>query len=243
MSNKKVSLEGVAVYPWLNTPDHGRDEFKDPDGHYHVKLRLDTTNPAVAEWVEWIDSEHEKAVAQFVEEQVGDDKKYKTEKALLAAVRKARNIADLNGRKPYTFIDDDEGEPTDEILVNFKMKAKVTNRKTKKSFTLKPRIFDAKGKLMKNPPFIYSGSTLKVSYTPKYWGTVGLGASVRFQLEAVQVINLVTGGGSDDADDYGFGEEEGFEANESALNEAPPAQVDTDDDVDDDVEDDGTGDF
>lgn len=209
----RTSLPGIAHYPWLNQPDY---EY-DADGIYHVKLKMDSEDPKVAKFIEWIDAEHAKAIEAFIVEQL-EEGKYKTKAALMAAVKKQRKVADLAGDKPYQYETDDDGADTNIIRVNFKMKAHVKVKKTGKEFDLKPKIFDAKGKVLKNPPLIYSGSLLRVSYTPQYWGTIKLGASIRLRMEAIQVIELVTGGGSDNASDYGFGEEEGYEASEEQLN-------------------------
>lgn len=55
------------------------------------------------------------------------------------------------------------------------------------------------------------------------------GAGISLRLKAVQVINLVAGGGGT-GESYGFGEEDGYVAPKAATNEA----VDTDAEEDED---------
>jgi len=229
MAKTLTSLPSIAHYPHLNKPD---TRF-DADGTYHVKLRMDTDEPEVAEFIEWIDAEHEKAKQTFIEKLMNDEKKPLTK---AAATKKTKD-----GDKPYVYEEDEDGEPTNMVLVNFKMKAHVKSKKTGKEFDLEPKFFDASGTVLKGKrkPLVYGGSTIKVAYTPQHWGSIKLGASIRFQMEAVQIINLVTGGGSDNADDYGFGAESGGYVAPEA--DSMPESTHADDDDDDD--DDGTGDF
>ena len=49
------------------------------------------------------------------------------------------------------------------------------------------------------------------------------GASCKFSLEAVQIIDLVNGGARD-AGHYGFGEEDGYEVEEPEADEEMPGE-------------------
>ena len=42
------------------------------------------------------------------------------------------------------------------------------------------------------------------------YGNVSIGASVSLRMEAVQIIDLVSGGSGGSADSFGFGEEDGY---------------------------------
>lgn len=81
----------------------------------------------------------------------------------------------------------------------------------------KPQIFDAKGKPMLKAPDIWGGTIGKVSFSFVEDGYFipGTGAcGISFQLEAAQIIDLVSGG-QRKASDYGFGEEDGYEYDEA----------------------------
>lgn len=108
---------------------------------------------------------------------------------------------------PFT-VDEDSGE----AVVKFKCKAKVQS-KSGEVFEQKPAIFDAKGKSLTKAPNIGGGSILKVSYeiVPFYTAIAGAGISLR--LKAVQLIGLVEFGGGG-AGAYGFGAEDGYEADD-----------------------------
>src|SRR5699024_3019131 len=95
----------------------------------------------------------------------------------------------------------------------------------------KPQFFDAKGKPMLKVPDIWGGTVGKVSFsfvTDGYFipGTGACGISL--QLEAVQIIDLVSAG-QRSADDYGFGEEEGYEHDDEAFKADASEDEDEDD--------------
>lgn len=186
-----VTQVGTAIYPYLIEPD---TEYN-AEGEYKVKLRLPpdaTLSNAKGESVgsvqEFIDGMMEKALAKAKEENKGRIKE-----------------ADA----PYQ-IDEDTGD----LLVNFKLKASGKTREGKE-FTQKPALFDAKGK-----PFdgdaIWGGSRLKVSFEVVPFFTKLIGAGVTLRLKAVQIIELIQGGGAS-AENYGFGEEEGYESDETSA--------------------------
>jgi hypothetical protein len=100
----------------------------------------------------------------------------------------------------------DDAEPTGRKIVRFKMNASYS--KDGETIKIKPQIFDSQGNHLKNPPQIWGGSVLKVSYqiVPYYnASTNGAGASLR--MSGVQIIKLVSGGGAS-AEAHGFGKEE-----------------------------------
>lgn len=63
----------------------------------------------------------------------------------------------------FTEETDENGDDTGRVLVKFKMKASGVGKRTGKKFTMRPDIFDARGKKIDNPPQIGGGSELKVS--------------------------------------------------------------------------------
>lgn len=222
MSKTTISPKGIAVYPRLNKPD---TKF-DANGVYKAPLKLDTDEAEGAAFRDSIDALAELAFETAVAKAV-DAGEYKTE----AVARKKVKRADL----PYTVIEDEDGEDTSFIKVNFKMKARVKSRKTGEEFDLKPTIFDAHKQKLATCPAVYSGSVIRVAFKPIFWYTKQLGAGVKLQLEAVQIIELVSGSGGD-ADSYGFGDEDGYSYE-------APADAPFGDAEDPGAEDDGSGDF
>lgn len=197
-----VTDTGIAVYPYLIEPD---TQFN-ADGEYKVKLRLspdskvyDEKRKALTDIQSFIDEKMEAALEKAQQENKGKIKE-----------------ADA----PYT-IDEETGE----VLVNFKLKAKGQTRDGKE-FEQKPALFDAKGK-----PFdgeaLWGGSRIKVSFEVVPFYTKLIGAGVTLRLKAVQVIELKAGGSGGNADSYGFGEEEGYEAEDEARDNGFASEEDT----------------
>ena len=197
-TNKTPTLNAIlpradAIYPKLNTPD---TKF-DSDGVFETKLGfvvaeaidgvIGTKNVTLADILARAEKlRDEFAEAKREELAAGDGKQKKKAKEL--AVRE---------------IGEAEQDDATGSLAEHGWSVQAWSRK--------PKLFDAKGKdLGKNPPSIYGGSVLKVAvqfvpyYTPK---DNEVGVSIR--LEAVQVIELVSGGGRS-ASAYGFGAEEGY---------------------------------
>ena len=109
---------------------------------------------------------------------------------------------------PYKPDVDENGDPTGHMVFPFSSKVSV-----------KPRIpmFDAKGKPMKNAE-VWNGSQMKVNgLLFPYVAANGVGISLK--LNAVQILELVTGG-KGSAGGFGFEEEEGYEhADEEGFEE------------------------
>jgi hypothetical protein len=130
-------------------------------------------------------------------------------------VANRKKLGEIKTQDFYSEVYDKESEePTGEIEFKFKCKAGGTT-KAGKEWKRTVAIFDAKGNPAKGVKEIWGGTEGKVSFTASPYfvaatGTVGLS----LRLEAVQILNLVSGG-SRDAAGYGFGKEEGdFDATE-----------------------------
>lgn len=203
-----VSPAGRALYPKLTEPD---TKFKEA-GEYSVKLILPEADamPLLAKCREM----QQQAVEEELEKQIAKNPKMNPEK-----IREKIKLADLPV-KPHE--DPETGEETGDYVVTFKMTASGVSRKTGKEWTRRPALFDAKGKPVKNPDKlqIWSGSVLKVAYNADPFCTA-IGAGVSLRLEAVQIIELVSGG-QRDAAGYGFGEEDGYSHEETAENSGDP---------------------
>lgn len=201
-----VTEAGTAIYPYLITPD---TEYNS-DGEYKVKLKLspdselkDSKGESVGNFQEWLDVKMQKAMEKAKKENPG------------------KRIKEADA--PYV-IDENDGS----LLVNFKLKARVTP-KNSDSFEQQPALFDAKGK-----PFdgneIWGGSVMKTSFEVIPFYTALIGAGITLRLKAVQIIELKKVG-EQTADNFGFGEEEGYESSASTAEDEGFA---TDDDLDDD---------
>lgn len=218
MANKKYSVlltpRGTAVFPALTVPD---TKYK-PEGEYSVKLSLDPNEETVAAMVSEMEKRRDELFEAFKAEELekaGDAKRK----------LKAKELDKWDVAPVFADELDKDGEETGRITINFKMKASGVTKAGKK-WSQKPTIFDAKGKKMDNPPDIYGGSTLRVSFE-----TIGgpVQSAKTFYLSnrmlAVKLLALVARGGYS-ADSLGMGEEEdGYEADEAELKgSAAPAR-------------------
>lgn len=159
-----------------------------PDGEYKLKLEI----PA----------DKAQDIVTFLDEQFA---------ASVAAAKKENPGKRVKEADPPYLVNEETGT----VAVSFKLKAKVTP-KNGEPFEQRPAIFDAKGKPIKDVN-IGGGSTVKVAYEvlPFYTAIVGAGISLR--LKACQVINLVEFSGGAGAEAFGFGEEDGFEAEDNSA--------------------------
>jgi len=99
-----------------------------------------------------------------------------------------------------------------------------------KPWTAAPAIFDAKGQPVRDRDSLkgmWSGTTGRVSFEAQPFFQAAIGAGITLRLKAVQIIDLVEGGGS--AESYGFGEEDGW----SGSSEITPFDSSTSIPVDD----------
>ena len=202
---KFMTPKSVFIYPKLNAPD---TKFK-AEGEFNVKLKpLDADEgsafqakyeAAVAKHFELVKAELEKKLA---EAKTGADKgKIKKE------------IADLKtADSPFKPAFDDDGNETGEVIFTVKTPAQFTRKKDQKVIKIQPAFFDAGGKKMASVPEIWGGTVgfIAGSLRPFYTAKAGVGVSLR--LEAVQIIELSSGGGARDAGSFGFGAEDGYVA-------------------------------
>ena len=156
-----------------------------PDGEYKVSLIV--AGDDASKVIDFLTEKHKAAVAQAKQENAGKRVK--------------------EGELP--FIENDDGT----VTFKFKLKAKVTPKKGD-PFEQKPALFDAKGKPLTGETKVGGGSTIKVSYEVVPYYTAIAGAGVSLRLKAVQIIELKAYSGGGNAESYGFGEEEGFEADD-----------------------------
>lgn len=199
---KPISIEkantpkGIAIFPWLNTPD---TKFK-AEGEFRVKLRLE--GQVAEDFIAHVDALFDKAIDAVAKE-----------KGLDAAKKKKLKLAD----KPYKQATDKDGNDIEGAYdFTFKSKASYKNKQGT-VVNRKVPMFDAKGTPIN--VVVYGGSELKVRYEASAFFSPAFGSGVSLRLEAVQIINLRTSGSSGgSADEFGFGEEEGYTA---AFGEEP----------------------
>lgn len=223
MSNRKrvrlTTPKGIAKFPYLNKPDTKFNK----DGEYRVQLILDPNDEQVQEFLNRLDELADEAVEKVKNDLIESGKK-----------GKAKSV---KRRAPYRDEEDQEGESTGKVEIRFKSKARITTNDGR-VIELRPALFDAKGNRIENI-VVYGGSVIRVNFTPSPYYVPSSGeAGVTLQLNAVQIIELVTG--SADASFFGFGEEEGFDSSEydGTNDDTDDATDDDDDDDDDDDEED-----
>jgi len=195
---KFTSPTGAAVWPKLNEPDQYQENSTP---NFNVKLALEGEEAeefklVVDEWVE-------QAVDEIMKE-----KKERNQKPL----PKSQQI--LGPNLPYMpeIITDDEGEETETGRTLFKFKRNAVGKsRTGETFERKLPVFDA-GQPPK-PIFdeIWGGSTLRISYSPRYYYIPKMGCGVTLDMHAVQVLDLVGAEGNSNPSAFGFeGDEDGF---------------------------------
>jgi hypothetical protein len=190
---KFTTPKGVFKFPRLNEPDTKFNK----NGEYSVKLIVPMAEAkALAD----------KLAPAFDAAKLEGETRFKE---LPVASRK--KLGELTVNPLFTEVFDEETEePTGEVTFNFKMTASGVSKKTNKPWSRKPAIFDATGKPMVNAPSIWGGTVGKVSFeVVPYWNAAAGACGLSLRLQAVQVIDLVSGGGRS-AGEYGFGEEEGY---------------------------------
>mgnify|MGYP001495529808 FL=1 len=105
----------------------------------------------------------------------------------------------------------------------FKMKATGVNRKTKESFSQKPALFDSNKNPFPQSTSIWGGTKGKVAFNVKDYFVPALGAGITLQLIAVQIIDLVEGGGKQG--DL-FDKEDGYTVQETDVSSEVQASTD-----------------
>jgi hypothetical protein len=197
--------KGVFVFPRLTEPD---TKFK-AEGEYSVKVLLDPDEPAVGKLISLITNEAAACLKAAKENEKVPAKRAKWETKYLPVEQEQ---------------DPETGEPTGYVLLKFTTRASGVSKKTGKPWERKVPMFDAKGKPIE-PAAVWGGTVGKVAFTINpYSQTIQTGASVSLGLNAVQILDLVTGSGGS-AKGYGFGEEDGYTAEDATG--TPPFDTDT----------------
>lgn len=213
---------GLFVFPYLSRPSYGSKDYPDPDGSYKVTLRLSGADAEALK--DAIMPYHEEVMA---------------EAAAGIADMKVAQRKELQKKFPATdgidvhefwkvVYDEDTEEPTGEIDFRFKMKASGKRKKDGSTWTARPGVFDAHQNAIPKALDIWGGTTGRIAFRVETFFVEGTGlAGCRLRLEAAQVTNLVSRGQMS-ADQYGFGDEDGFDVGDvdaEALAEAAEADA------------------
>ena len=221
-----VTPKGTFRFPKLSEPDYGNDKFPKPDGEYSVQLVLQKGSEEFKALMAKLETLHKEALAEASEK--FDD--------LPVAARKTfekKKIAGPQANPIYTELYDKETEePTGEVFFKATMKASGKFKKGPKQgqkWERSPIIFDAKGRRMANVPAIWSGTVGKVSVEVSSYFIPGTAAAgIKLNLNGVQIIDLVSSGGRS-AESMGFNAEDGYEHDDSMMEESAPAAAPTQD--------------
>lgn len=202
-------------WPKLLEPDFGSKKFPKPDGEFQTQVVMSK------------DSDEAESLIAKLEPFMAEAEKLAKEQFKELSVKNRKEIEKAGGLRANALFtekyDEETEEPTGEIEFKFSRPAAGTYKsgpKAGKRWTAKVGIFDAKGKEFA-PSAIWGGTEAKISFEPSPYFIEGTGAyGVKLRLVGVQVLKLVAGGGGvASAKDCGFGEEDGFEAEEEPGSE------------------------
>jgi len=192
---KYLTPQGKLGWVSLREPDIKFADESDPNdkGVYKAMLRLPKDDPSTDEFIQTLQSAFDDFLAE--EER-----------------RTGRRVKVHEDGLPWSPEEDREtGEPTGNILIRTKLKARVAVKSTGKVFDQRPKAFDAKGKLIEEMPNVGPGSTVKIAGQINCWHTSKAGMTL--WLEAVQILDLVEAGfGGGSAESFGFSELDGYVA-------------------------------
>lgn len=199
---------GVAVYPHLL--EHDQYQL-DKNGVYqcNTKLLLDPAAPTVKDFLDdlnsMIDEAFEAGKAQLKKdwEKASGDKK--------AKIKKTKD--ELQRHTPFDDEVDEDGEPTGKILLKMKSVVRGKDAKSGKEWQREIPIFDSANGQIKGEDRdslkLWGGSKIAVAAQVVPYVAEGLklaGCSLR--INAVQVIEVA--GADRSAQQYGFGQHEGY---------------------------------
>ena len=100
------------------------------------------------------------------------------------------------------------------FMLHSKLKGGHKNRTTGQEWKFSVALFDAAGNPLPKDVQVWGGSKVNLAFRPNFYYVPAIGFGVRFEIQAVQVIELKNGGVNDvAADAFGFTAEEGYVAN------------------------------
>jgi hypothetical protein len=203
-----TSPSGVFKYPSLSSPDYGNEAYPKPDGEFKTGLVVPMAD--AQDLIKKLMPEWDKAIELG---KIAFDK---------LDVKLRKKFGSLTEQMFYeTEYDSETEEPTGNVIFKFKTKYKITDKKTGDVRFNKIGLFDSKGKPLPPGTAIYGGTLGKIAFQTSDYFVAGQGmAGISLRLSAAQVIELV-GPGNRSASSFGFGEEDGYEADDTAEETMP----------------------
>lgn len=189
-SDKMKTPRGTAVFPALHRPDTKFDE----NGSYKADLRFDPSSPGVEKFLSKIDALY---------------------KAHMGKAHPKNADSSNKNALYYAETDKETGEPTGSVVLKLRVKNKISKR-SGELWDRRPAQFDAKGRPIGTPKQVGGGTVMIVSFEPYCWVN-GATKGVSLQPLAIQIIELKEWNNERDASAYGFGEEEGYEAEDGGF--------------------------
>ena len=175
---------GEAALCFLTEPS---TEFNE-DGVYVVKLKFKADDPKVVKMLQVIDEAADAAYQEVYD--------------LAETPREKKAI--IRATKSYKFEEDEDGNETGYVLVNFKRNATRKDRKTGSKSAIRLPMFNNVLTPINNEDIeLWNGSELVVAFKLiPFSKSIGVGVSHR--MEAVQVIRAVVGGAGGNGESYGL---------------------------------------
>jgi len=205
----KTTPVGTASYPWLTKPDTKYEA----SGEYKTDMIFEQGE------LDELEEELDSILDDFFEEQ--------------KAVAKPQVAKKLTRVDIVREVYDDEGNETGQGMLRFKQKVKIKG-KDEKIYTMSIDGFDAALKGWDETKAVYGGSRLKINFeVVPYNSAKDKECGLTLRLRAFQVIELVSSS-SASASSYGFGEEEGYEQEETPFSTEETEGTDQEDTEEDD---------
>lgn len=204
IDSKKVyttPTKGIFRFPNLIAPDYGTDKHPKVNGEFNVQVMY--SEEGAASLMKILEPVYEEARA-FAADAFAK---------MGPASRKKLGEMQMNPLFADVYEKGAE-EPTGDLSFKFSTHASGVNKKGEK-WVKKVPMFDAGGKPILRLASIWGGTKGKVSFTVAPYFVEGTGTGgLKMYLNAVQIIDLVAGGGGD-AGQFGFGAEDGYEQPET----------------------------
>ena len=214
--------KGSALFAHVKDIDYGTDKFPIPDGQFVITLVL---------------SEHEsEALKQKLEQELSEAEVFAEEKFDELKPVTKKKLGNLSFNPVCNEEYDKDGNETGNFLWRFKtaafMKDKLTGKKKQRLIP----VFDSIGQPVKLKDELGNGSIVRVAFTTNPYFVEGQGmGGLSLYLSAVQLLKLEQFG-QRDAKSYGFGQEDGYVADEDTSDGDSPYEEEaprnaTDDDT------------
>lgn len=202
-----TSPKGSFKWPSLTKPDFGNEKFPKPDGEFKTSLIVPRSEAQAL--IDQLQPEWDAAIAagkvDFAKMPIPQRKKF-------GAVKEQPFYADE--------FDPETEEETGNVVFNFKCKYKIMDKKSGEARFNKIGLFDAKGKPLAAGVAVYGGTVGKIAFQVNPYFVAGQAmAGISLRLSAAQIIELV-GPGARSASQFGFGQEDGYETEETEAEAA-----------------------